>query len=118
MFIHLLVLSSIVRFTSVYGRHNITVDDPDPAIIYAPANSWILSANNSLNVGGAHMLTQDKTATATFTFTGVFLWMLTTEMNSCCRTRRGYLLHVTEVALPGQHCYLPGLRTTLSCRSR
>ncbi|KAF9463646.1 hypothetical protein BDZ94DRAFT_1258190 [Collybia nuda] len=76
MFIHLLILSSLARFSSVYARHNVTVDDRDPAIVYAPPGAWTLSANNSLNAGGAHMLTQNPTATATLTFTGVAIYFM------------------------------------------
>ncbi|KAG6814492.1 hypothetical protein H0H92_000017 [Tricholoma furcatifolium] len=56
--------------------HNVTVDDQDPSIVYNPRSSWTLSANSSLDYGGAHMLTQDPTATATFTFTGVAVYFM------------------------------------------
>lgn len=74
MFIHLtlLLLSSIIlSIKTVNGRHNVTVDDQDPTIIYVPVTSWALSATSNLSAGGAHMLTQDPTATATFTFNGM-----------------------------------------------
>ncbi|RDB19845.1 hypothetical protein Hypma_013131 [Hypsizygus marmoreus] len=76
MFLHHVLLVTILCFALVQGLHNVTVDDPDPSIIYTPATSWSQSANNSLNAGGAHKLTQDPTATATFTFTGVAIYFL------------------------------------------
>ncbi|KAG6837293.1 hypothetical protein H0H93_011895 [Arthromyces matolae] len=60
----------------VLCRHNVTVDDQDSSIVYNPRSSWTLSANSSLDVGGAHMLTQDPSATATFTFTGVAVYYM------------------------------------------
>lgn len=72
MCIHLILLLSAL-LSSVHGRQNVTIDDPDASIVYAPTASWSVSASNALNVGGSHRLTQDTTATATFTFTGMNL---------------------------------------------
>jgi len=103
MFIQLAFLLISCR-SIVHGRHNVTVDDQDPLIIYTPAASWNLSAPSTLDAGGAHMLTVDKTATATLTFTGT-VSLLPKILNSalnhirrCC-----YLLHVTTLALLGQY---------------
>ncbi|KAF8076981.1 hypothetical protein FPV67DRAFT_1715941 [Lyophyllum atratum] len=76
MFPHLLFFLSISWLDVVLCRHNVTIDDQDPSIAYVPRQSWVLSANSNLNAGGAHMLTQDMTATATFTFTGVAIYFM------------------------------------------
>jgi hypothetical protein len=70
MFIQLIFLLAIFG-SIVHGRHNVTVDSQNPLITYSPAGSWNLSAPNSLDAGGAHMLTGNSAATATFTFTGL-----------------------------------------------
>ena len=67
--IQLVLLLTICRCL-VHGRHNVTVNSQSQLITYLPAASWNLSAPNSLDAGGAHMLTGNSTATATFTFTG------------------------------------------------
>ncbi|GLB34397.1 hypothetical protein LshimejAT787_0112810 [Lyophyllum shimeji] len=74
MFTHLALLFGFSWFTLVSCRHNFTVDDHDPSIVYK--GTWVLSANDSLDVGAFHMLTQDPTATATFTFTGVAVYFM------------------------------------------
>jgi plastocyanin len=68
----ILALLSWVLFLPAEGQHNVTLDDQDPAIVYAPAGAWLRSANNSLDYGGAHMLTQNSAATATLNFTGEY----------------------------------------------
>lgn len=71
---HLFVLQlfAVLWFTiSAMAQQNITVDDTNPAIVYAPPGAWLLSANSSLDIGGAHMLTQNPNGTASFTFTGM-----------------------------------------------
>ena len=75
MFVQLVFLLAI-PCNLVYGLHNVTVDDQSPLITYSPPSSWILSNPNDLDAGGAHTLTQDKAATATFTFTGIVLRLL------------------------------------------
>ncbi|KAG6868231.1 hypothetical protein C0993_005931 [Termitomyces sp. T159_Od127] len=60
----------------VLCRHNVTVDDQDPAIIYRPKASWSPSANSPLDVRGAHMLTDNPAATATFHFKGVAVYFV------------------------------------------
>ncbi|KAF5369706.1 hypothetical protein D9615_010177 [Tricholomella constricta] len=76
MFLHLVLFLSILWLKLVHCRHNVTIDDLDPSIVYNPRASWVLSSQSSLNVGGAHMLTQDMSATATFTFTGVAIYFM------------------------------------------
>lgn len=49
---------------------NVTVDDGDQRIIYSPTGAWTRSAQSSLNYGGSHMLTQNASATAVFSFSG------------------------------------------------
>ncbi|KJA20992.1 hypothetical protein HYPSUDRAFT_68122 [Hypholoma sublateritium FD-334 SS-4] len=58
------------------AQQNITIDDTNPAIAYAPAGAWVVSANSSLDFGGAHMLTQNPNGTATFNFTGIAVFLL------------------------------------------
>lgn len=70
MFIYLLLVLNIT-FRVVSSIHNVTVDDADLSIVYTPPASWTTSANNGLNIGGAHKLTQDMNANASFTFTGL-----------------------------------------------
>lgn len=64
-----------VLWAPIFGmaQQNITVDDTNPGIVYAPPGAWVLSANSSLDIGGTHMLTQNPNGTATFTFTGMFV---------------------------------------------
>lgn len=64
----LLCLASLLP--TVLADQNVTVDDQDPSILYSPPGAWGLSANSSLDFGGAHMLTQNPNATAVFKFTG------------------------------------------------
>ncbi|KAF8165989.1 hypothetical protein B0H34DRAFT_743864 [Crassisporium funariophilum] len=60
----------------VLAARNVTIDDQDPSIIYAPPGAWSKSADNALNSGGAHMLTQNPNATASFNFTGIAIYFL------------------------------------------
>ncbi|KAJ7584999.1 hypothetical protein C8J56DRAFT_862607 [Mycena floridula] len=72
----LVVIASIFFSCSVLARlRNITVDDSDVSIIYS--TGWSTSdINNPLNFGGFHHLSENRTATATFTFTGVAIYYL------------------------------------------
>jgi len=54
--------------------HNVTIDDDDPAIIYQPPASWIISVFDVLDAGGQHHVTSDPDATASFTFTGIAIY--------------------------------------------
>lgn len=71
------ILIAALASQSISGT-NVTVDDQESSITYSPASSWLLSAPNSLDFGGAHRLTQDPTATATINFTGMCLsdWLV------------------------------------------
>lgn len=53
------------------AAHNITVDDGDPSITYA--GQWETTPYDPLNAGGSHRVTINTDATATFTFTGMWL---------------------------------------------
>jgi len=55
----------------VRGIQNISIDDQNPQITYVPLASWTLTALGDFDAGGAHMLTEDPDAYATFTFTGM-----------------------------------------------
>ena len=66
-----IIPSILSRIGVVVGaQRNVSVDDTDPSIRYQPAGAWNVSANSTLDYGGAHMLTQNPNATATFNFTG------------------------------------------------
>ncbi|PPR04849.1 hypothetical protein CVT24_007237 [Panaeolus cyanescens] len=67
------ILSFFLLFNwAPYARaqRNVTVDDWESSISYSPPGAWTMSANTSLDFGGAHMLTQNPSATAVFNFTG------------------------------------------------
>ena len=68
----LLVALFVVVLRLVDGRHNLTIDDQDPSIVYAPTGAWNRTAASTLDYGGSHMLTQNPNATASFNFTGAF----------------------------------------------
>ncbi|KAJ7699431.1 hypothetical protein B0H14DRAFT_2417633 [Mycena olivaceomarginata] len=55
---------------------NVTIDDMDPAIVYS--GTWEPSALHLswLDYGGMHTVSSDRTASATFTFTGVAVYYL------------------------------------------
>lgn len=62
----LVLFSQLVR-----GMQNISIDDQNPQITYVPLVNWTLTAPGDFDAGGAHMLTEDPNAYATFTFTGM-----------------------------------------------
>lgn len=66
----LLWIAAAAFLPTVLADQNVTVDDQDPSIVYSPPGAWALSANSSLDFGGAHMLTQNPNGTAVFNFTG------------------------------------------------
>ncbi|KAF9476791.1 hypothetical protein BDN70DRAFT_923057 [Pholiota conissans] len=74
--IHLLILIFAFLNHAVYAQNNITIDDTNAAISYAPAGAWVVSTNSTLDFGGAHMLTQNPNATAVFNFTGIAIYFL------------------------------------------
>ncbi|KAF8967542.1 hypothetical protein BDZ97DRAFT_1755965 [Flammula alnicola] len=77
MIFHLAIrLFILAWFHVVYAQRNVTFDDRDPSIVYAPAGAWVQSQNDTLDFGGGHMLTQNPNATATFKFTGVAIYFL------------------------------------------
>jgi len=65
-------LFSWVLFVRVDAQQNVTLDDVDTAIVYAPPGAWYSPDNitNPLDYEGTHMFTDNPEATATFTFTG------------------------------------------------
>lgn len=109
----LLVALFVVVLRLVDGRHNVTIDDPDPSIVYAPPGAWNRSATNALDYGGSHMLTQIPNATASFNFTGVlnlfFDFIVFAELLSALRC--SYILFITALALSSQHRSFTRLRT-------
>ncbi|KAH6891583.1 hypothetical protein BKA70DRAFT_850997 [Coprinopsis sp. MPI-PUGE-AT-0042] len=71
-----LLLSLLSLPWVVSGLRNLTVDDDDPRIRYEPPGAWHLSDNSTLDVGYAHMLTENPNATAIFNFTGVAIYFM------------------------------------------
>lgn len=58
-----------------FGLQNITVDDGDPSIQYS--SGWTVSDTSSpLDYGGFHHLSDQPSATASFAFTGVAIYLM------------------------------------------
>ncbi|KAF6751030.1 hypothetical protein DFP72DRAFT_909093 [Ephemerocybe angulata] len=81
--LHVLSLHCIALILWLYActvsaqtQRNVTLDDGDTTIRYQPGGAWFRSANNSLDFGFAHMLSQTPNATATLNFTGVAIYFL------------------------------------------
>jgi hypothetical protein len=70
--VNLLIVAYTFNLTTVFAAVNVTVDDNDSSIVYSPPGAWLPSAPNALDFSGAHMLTQNASATASFNFTGMF----------------------------------------------
>lgn len=62
------ILAILGLLPVVQAAHNVTVDDNDASVQYS--SGWEISSSSSLNYGGSHHLTEQRTATASFTFTG------------------------------------------------
>ncbi|KAF9063325.1 hypothetical protein BDP27DRAFT_241404 [Rhodocollybia butyracea] len=73
---HLLLALVLFRaLESTLADRNITIDDNDGAIKYSPG--WSVSSGfNALDYQGSHHLTDNKSATANFTFTGVAVYIM------------------------------------------
>jgi hypothetical protein len=71
-FILFLVVYTLNISTTVFAAVNVTIDYQDSSIAYSPPGAWSQSAPSNLDLGGAHMLTQNPNATASFNFTGKF----------------------------------------------
>ena len=78
--LHLLIpiLFSWVLFLRVDAQKNVTLDDVDPAIVYAPRGVWSPPDNetNLLDYGGTHMYANDPEATATLNFMGWYTYSI------------------------------------------
>ena len=61
--------------TTVFAAVNVTIDYQDTSITYSPPGAWSQSLPSKLDLGGAHMLTQNPNATASFNFTGKFFFL-------------------------------------------
>ena len=76
--------------TTVFAATNVTIVYQDPSITYSPSGAWSLSAPSKLDLGGAHMITQNPNATASFNFTGKFFFILlffsftVNQVDFCC----------------------------------
>ncbi|KAF8165990.1 hypothetical protein B0H34DRAFT_794302 [Crassisporium funariophilum] len=73
-FSRILFVAYLCQILRVRALHNVTVDDNDPTIVYAPDGSWSETDFDLMNLGGRHMVTSDPAATATFVFTGVAIY--------------------------------------------
>jgi hypothetical protein len=73
-FILFLVVYILNITTTVFAAVNVTITYQDPSITYSPPGAWAKSAPSKLDLGGAHMLTQNPNATASFNFTGKFFF--------------------------------------------
>jgi hypothetical protein len=66
----LLSLLVLLDQTMAQTPMNVTVDDTDPSIAYAGSWEPSVSHTSGLDIGGTHTVSEDATASATFTFTG------------------------------------------------
>ncbi|KAG5642495.1 hypothetical protein DXG03_002719 [Asterophora parasitica] len=71
MFIYQALWLAFSLFTYVQAARNVSVSHSDSAIVYSPLSSWSRAGDGE---DGGHMLTEDPTATATFTFQGVAIY--------------------------------------------
>ena len=74
-FILSLVVYTLNISTTAFAAVNVTIDDQDSSITYSPPGAWSKSAPSNLDLGGAHMLSQNPNATASFNFTGTFYFL-------------------------------------------
>ncbi|KAJ7617135.1 hypothetical protein FB45DRAFT_933499 [Roridomyces roridus] len=74
MLLSLLVSLLALHLHPTSAATNITLDDSDPNITYTPANFWVTSAKNSLDIGGSHAVSSDGPANASLTFTGTAIY--------------------------------------------
>ena len=65
-----LLVVGYISTVSAAVNLNVTIYYNDSSISYSPPGAWNLSAPSNLDLGGAHMLTQNPNATASFNFTG------------------------------------------------
>ncbi|KIK70017.1 hypothetical protein GYMLUDRAFT_67275 [Collybiopsis luxurians FD-317 M1] len=71
----LFLLSFLQFFQSTFADRNVTVDDSDISIQYSA--DWSASSpSNSLDYGGFHHLSDNKLASASFTFTGSAVYIM------------------------------------------
>ena len=72
----LVVYTLDIGTTAVFAavNLNVTIDYQDSSITYSPPGAWSQSMPSKLDLGGAHMLTQNPNATASFNFTGKFFF--------------------------------------------
>ena len=75
-FILFIFVYTLNIITTVFAATNVTIVYQDPSITYSPPGAWSLSAPSKLDLGGAHMMTQNPNATASFNFTGKFSFSL------------------------------------------
>ena len=67
-----LVVYTLNTSTTVFAAVNVTINYQDSSITYSPPGAWSQSAPSTLDLGGAHMITKNPNATASFNFTGKF----------------------------------------------
>ncbi|KAK0473903.1 hypothetical protein IW261DRAFT_1341976 [Armillaria novae-zelandiae] len=71
----LVVLSILIRY-AIASLRNITIDDKDARIV--PEGTWNNPSiyTSPLDYGGSHSLSEDRSAAAIFTFTGVAVYYI------------------------------------------
>ena len=105
-FILFLVVCTFNIGNTVFAAVNVTINYQDPSITYSPPGAWSLSAPSALDLGGAHKLTQNPNATASFNFTGKFfssqflffhfiILLVLNQVDFCCFFLL-YLLHLSR----------------------
>jgi len=72
----ILILLSWVFDLRVDAQQDVYLDDQDPRIVYAPPEAWNQTDRSLMDYGGAHMLTDNPEATATFKFTGGYMYSI------------------------------------------
>lgn len=66
----LILLALSLWLTSTAAKHNVTIDDTDPSIVYQ--GNWTSEPfYKSQSYNGSHHLSTDPNAKATFTFVGM-----------------------------------------------
>lgn len=71
----LVILPILIRYT-IAMLDNITIDDTDRRIVYEGTWNDRSIYNSTLDFGGSHSLSEDSSAAAVFTFTGVAVYYL------------------------------------------
>lgn len=123
-----------LTISTVLATRNVTIDDQDSSITYSPPGAWSQSTQSTLDFGGAHTLTQNSNATASFNFTGRYYYYFSLVFSSsssswchwfclffCCCShlfRHRDIFSISAVALYRQHSCITRFWTYHCNRSR